>query len=172
MEIIKPHKEKSQIVEKYELPTVIEAAKEMIKLLNTPMGMYNRHYSISHPQVDNKNPRRFFVLNSLVEKIARDESLKENRGQNRVWEIIINPVIVRHSRNTVEEKEGCMTFIDMPMIPVERFYKIEVEYNYLIIGDDGSPIFSERKKSSLKGMMARIFQHEIDHFECKYIYDI
>ena len=54
---------------------------------------------------------------------------------------------------------------------------IKVELNFLefqksIIDKEYKPTLGKRIKLDLSGKIAKIFQHEIDHLNAKYIYDI
>jgi peptide deformylase len=169
MEILKPHNKKSRIVESRDLENIKNLSIEMFNILNTPSGLYNRHWACAHPQVEANDPLRFFVLNSLVEKIRKNDELFKNFDIYDAREIIINPVIIRHSKTTIDSLEGCLTFSDLPMVKKQRWYKVEIEYNYLIMDFNDKPVLSKRKRVNLKGDLARVFQHEIDHLNAIYI---
>lgn len=66
---------------------------------------------------------------------------------------LINPEIVRHSKETVVGTEGCLSIPNL-VGDVERYQAITVQ-------------FQDRQGKSTKikaeGWLARIFQHEIDH---------
>ncbi len=67
--------------------------------------------------------------------------------------IIVNPKIIRYSKEKVSEWEGCLSFYGVRG-SVLRSKSITVEYN----NEKG-----EKKKEEATGFWARIFQHEIDH---------
>ena len=69
--------------------------------------------------------------------------------------ITVNPKISRYSQELVSGAEGCLSIPGF-MGEVERFQEIVVE------GQDrhGKPL-----KLRLRGWVARIFQHEIDHLD-------
>jgi peptide deformylase len=67
--------------------------------------------------------------------------------------VIINPVIVSHSKKRVYDWEGCLSFTDARGL-VPRYAEIVVTY----LDRAG-----EKRKVRLKGFQARVFQHEIDH---------
>ena len=68
---------------------------------------------------------------------------------------MINPKIVAHSDETVKDWEGCLSIPGIRGL-VPRYQKIEVEY----IDRKGNLV-----NQQLTDFVARIFQHEYDHFE-------
>ena len=68
---------------------------------------------------------------------------------------MINPKIVAHSDEIVKDWEGCLSVPGIRGL-VPRYRKIEVEY----IDRNGNLI-----NQHLTDFVARIFQHEYDHFE-------
>jgi peptide deformylase len=77
---------------------------------------------------------------------------------------IINPRVVQVSEKMETDYEGCLSLPDT-MVAVPRFYAIEIR------------ALTEYKKPSkphlvgLKGSVARIVQHEMDHMDGKLIID-
>ena len=123
---------------------MLQEAKVLRSLCFTPVGIKGGGLAVAHPQITDNDPLRFFVM--------------------KTGEIIVNPVITRHTRHTVDSKEGCLTFPDEHDVIVQRYNKCEVEY------EDINNL-GEKIKESLSGIKSKIFQHEIDHFDCKYIYN-
>ena len=68
---------------------------------------------------------------------------------------MINPVITSFSKDSVEYEEGCLS-IPGEYIKLERPFKIHIKFQDLS---------GKYKKWSLKGLEARIVQHEIDHLD-------
>lgn len=68
---------------------------------------------------------------------------------------MINPVMVSKSKTKDTQDEGCLSFPEI-YGPVERFSEVEIEAMDL-----------EGKRFSVKGsgMLARAFQHEMDHLD-------
>jgi len=64
----------------------------------------------------------------------------------------INPEIISGSER-VREQEGCLSFPDLWMY-VERYQDISIEY-YNVAG--------EKVQQEFNGLMARVYQHELDH---------
>ena len=152
---VKPHHKKSRVVTDADMDKVVKAAHILYNLCHTQRGTYHG-LAVAHSQIAAKDPMNFFV--------TADK------------QVIINPVITNHLNYTVDSEEGCLSYPDRPMITVQRWRKIEVEYQELKVqrreGEEGiSFILSEvmAKKLSLKE--AFIFQHEVDHANGKFIYD-
>lgn len=72
-----------------------------------------------------------------------------------------NPKIVRKSREKGAEEEGCLSIPGI-FVPVKRSVAVEVECET----SEG-----ERVRIKAKGLVARIFQHEIDHINGMLITD-
>lgn len=66
----------------------------------------------------------------------------------------INPEIISGTE-TIRDLEGCLSFPDLWMY-VERYKVIKVKY-YNVAG--------ERVEQELTGLMARVFQHELQHLD-------
>ena len=73
----------------------------------------------------------------------------------------VNPKIVRKSAEKSMAEEGCLSIPGI-FIPIKRSVAVEVECET----SEG-----ERVRILAKGLVARIFQHEIDHIEGKLIID-
>lgn len=69
-------------------------------------------------------------------------------------EVYINPTIVWKSEETEVDEEGCLSLVPEVHIPVERAAKVIVK----AVDRRGRPVEVEAE-----GLLARIFQHEIDH---------
>lgn len=68
-------------------------------------------------------------------------------------EIAINPIILKHGKDEEEDFEGCLSFPGQT-IKVKRYKIIDVEYTNL---------GGYKVRKTLKGLSARIFQHELNH---------
>lgn len=144
---VEPHKVRSREVVESDLPRVLEEAHVLFQLCYTYHGLHAGGFAVAHPQIDDKEPLRFFVTAEQ--------------------EIVINPEITNHTSTKVDHKEGCLSFPGLYPIVVQRWNKCEVRYQTLT--PEGK--LSEFTNEPLTGRRARIFQHEIDHFDGKYIYD-
>lgn len=149
---VEPHKVVSRDVEEKDIPKVLEDGEKLWKLAHTPVGIFPAGFAMAHPQINKDDPMRFYATYD--------------------GDIVVNPVITRHSNSEVYDLEGCMSFPNNMPVRKSRWYKIEMEYTELEEQEDGSFKFSDRKKASLKGREARIVQHEIGHFSCEYLYNI
>ena len=143
---VEPHNKVSRLVTDSDLKHVMEEAHIMFNLLHTEYGLCKGGFALAHQQIDKDEPLRFFV--------TADK------------EIIINPVITRHTRHTVDSQEMCLSFPNQPPKIVQRYNKCEGEYYTLV----GSGDLSEKREISLSGLDAKIWQHETDHMECEYIW--
>lgn len=144
---VEPHKKVSRDVTENDLDEMVKEAHILYNLCYTTHGIHHGAFAVAHPQINDKDPMRFFVT---AEK-----------------EIIINPEIIRHTNTTVKSKEGCTSFPGLYPIDVDRWNKCEVRYQTLL--DDGK--ISEIITENLTGRRAKIFQHEIGHMDGHYIFD-
>jgi peptide deformylase len=69
--------------------------------------------------------------------------------------ILINPKITSHSKGKELSEEGCLSF-PQKFIPVNRFETVQIRY----LNETG-----EKCKIKATGLLARAFQHEIDHLD-------
>lgn len=69
--------------------------------------------------------------------------------------VLINPKILKKSRQTEAIEEGCLSFPNV-FLKIKRAKEVEVE---------GLDINGKQIKLKAKGLSARVFQHEIDHLD-------
>jgi len=153
--------------------------------------------ALHHSQVDPDNPLNFFVVGDhLLKKSAlTPEEYKQNKNKFFFDEkVIINPEILE-MKETIERevpereladneqgyeivqkkkdivnkgtnKEGCLSFPHRKEKNYERYYKIKVKYQTV------GGLFGGLKtiKETVTGFKANIFQHEVDHANCKNIF--
>jgi len=141
IKIINPHHTPSREVTEKDYKRVAKAAPQMVELCRTT------GYALAHAQVEDKDPLRFFVTNE--------------------GEIVMNPKITRHLKTSDQFLEGCLSFPGVPHTVVERYRKCEVSGLSL----NADTLEAEPFNSSLSGIEARVYQHEIDHMDGKNIYD-
>ncbi|MBI2003226.1 MAG: peptide deformylase [Candidatus Wildermuthbacteria bacterium] len=67
--------------------------------------------------------------------------------------VCVNPEITQRSKEEETEEEGCLS-IPSVFLPIRRSSRVTVAYQ---------DINGERTQRSVGGLVARIFQHEIDH---------
>ncbi len=164
MEIIKIHYKISKPVKAWkEIKTEAGLMRRFI-VRGRLKGYYNKAFSISHCQV-NEKPYAFFVV--------APECLKEKMF---VDDVIINPEIVECKPykqitdkvkipNIIEYQEPCLSFPFRKPKAVKRYDVIKVKYQ--IHGLLGG---FRTIKAELKGIASEIFQHECDHIQGKNIY--
>jgi peptide deformylase len=70
-------------------------------------------------------------------------------------EIFINPKIIKKSKETIIDEEGCLSFPGL-FLKIKRAKEVEIE----ALNERG-----EKIQVRAEGLPARIFQHEIDHLD-------
>lgn len=148
-----PHALKSRWITAADLPRVLSDGRDLVAMCNLPRGHYSGIAALAHPQIENKDPLRFFVLPTGM--------------------VIINPVIFGHTKVPVFKNEGCMSFPDHPVkMDISRYNKVRVMYQTLQkISEDSDPILSAPVTEDLSSGPAHVFQHEISHLNGVNIYD-
>ena len=68
---------------------------------------------------------------------------------------LVNPKILKKSRETEKDEEGCLSFPGI-FLKIKRAKEIEIE---------SLDINGEKIKMKAQGLLARVFQHEIDHLD-------
>lgn len=144
---VQPHDKVSREVVETDLPILLRDAEILYNLCFMSFGAQTGALAVAHPQIDEEDPMRFFVT--------------------QVGEVVINPEIINHTGHTVDSEEGCLSFPWNPWTIVQRWNKCVVKYQ--TIAEDNT--LTEFKEVNLSGKMAKVFQHEIDHLDGKYIYD-
>ena len=147
--LISHHTVKSREVTEKDLERVIEDGAKMYEAVDKQVGVFRGGLALAHSQITDEDPLCFFVT---VE-----------------GECIVNPKIVNHTKVPCRKEEGCLTFhtAEYGIKTVERYHKCDVEY--YLVEEDGS--LSEKIKEKCSGKRAQIFQHEINHFNGKYIWE-
>ncbi len=69
--------------------------------------------------------------------------------------VLVNPKILKKSKETEINEEGCLSFPNI-FLKIKRAKEIEIE---------GLDINGEKIKMKAQGLLARVFQHEIDHLD-------
>lgn len=141
---------KSRKVLEKDIAEIRKLIPEIHAMCHVPIGFHGKGaMAISHCQVDQKDPMRFFVL--------VDGST------------VINPTIKKCVGKIVRHDEGCMSYVDTThLIGVDRYKKIIVSFTGLANADSE---LEEAECLPLTGDLAYIFQHEVDHMNGKHIYD-
>src|SRR3989344_4939682 len=99
---------------------------------------------LAAPQIGES--KRIIIINSPDEKIKEEKDEKE-------YEVFINPKITSKSRETEIMEEGCLSFPGI-YLNIKRVKAVEVE----AIDASGNQV-----RLRAQGLLARIFQHEMDH---------
>lgn len=123
-----------------EIKNLKSKAKKMAELCCRPHGRKTGAMALAHCQVDKTDPLRFFVM--------KDGS------------IFINPKIIERKGESWS-MEGCMSFPYLDDKKVRRAEQIKVTY---------LDLKGEEVTGEFTGLIAYIFQHEIDHFNGVSIY--
>ena len=153
LRMVKPHSKVSRDVLESDIERVTEEASILYNLCFIPNGLTNGARAMSHPQICSDDPLRFFVT-------AKKE-------------LIINPIVTKNTKTTVDSKEGCASFADRLPIIVQRSNKIEVSFITLMVDPDNKDKFkfSSVLTDKLSGLEAKIFSHELDHLNAIYIFN-
>lgn len=139
-------------------PKYDELINEMLKILSKES---DRSAGLSAPQIG--------VLERVV--ICRRTDLEPDKMTSKpkdiLWEVMINPILKKISKETSKNWEGCLSVNDGDLFgKVERPVDIEVEFY---------DIFRKKKKLNASKFFSHVVQHEIDHLNgvlfLKYISD-
>ncbi len=112
--------------------------KELIKKMRTAMKEYNG-IGLSANQIGVQ--KRIFVA-----------QVPDNNGRHKFY-AILNPEITKVSKEKKAMEEGCLSVPEQFGL-VERPYRVSLE---------GYNIQGKKVKIKAWGLLARVFQHEIDH---------
>ena len=69
--------------------------------------------------------------------------------------VLVNPKILKKSKEIEMGEEGCLSFPDI-FLKIKRAQKIEI---------DGLDINGKKIRIKAQGLLARVFQHDIDHLD-------
>ncbi len=118
---------------------------------------------IEAPGVGLAAPQVAISQRLAVIRLQDDEKSKEEFGDlaGKLF-VVVNPEIIKTSKETVEGVEGCLS-IPGYLGTVDRFEKITIES----LDRHGKP-----QRIKAEGWLARVFQHEIDHLDGRLYIDI
>lgn len=128
--------------------------QKIIKEMKEALHSQSDGVAIAAPQIGYS--LRIFVVIGKVEELAKkdtDEGVKEDEEKNDL--VFINPVIKKISKEKKDVEEGCLS-VRYLYGKVKRSKKATVE----AYDENGNKF--ERGGS---GLLAQIFQHEIDHLD-------
>lgn len=94
---------------------------------------------------------------------AEDEKDREEYGEHagKIF-VLANPKIIKNSRDTVSGVEGCLS--------IPGFYGEVDRYESVVV--TAQDRYGKEFRVKVKGWLARIFQHEIDHLDGRLYTDI
>lgn len=135
-----PHATLRAIAKEVPLPKIISPEiQNIIKKMKSALASQDDGVAIAAPQID--VPLRIFVVSKKAIPKAIDDM------------VFINPNIIRIGKKKEEMSEGCLS-VRWKYGMVKRAQTATVKaYN-----DDGNEFVM-----SAKGLLAQIFQHEVDH---------
>lgn len=147
-----PHSKQSRWVTDKDLARVMADGKDLVAMCNIPRGKYSGISALSHSEIDDVDPLRFFVLpNGMV---------------------VINPIIVDHSEHPIFKDEGCMAHPESDTKKnVRRYNKVTVMYQTLAKDKNSElPVMSSVVTEKLSGGPSHVFQHECEHLNGKDVF--
>ena len=119
---------------------------QVIENMQTELLSQEDGVAIAAPQIG-ESIRMFIISRKVFNMTKKYAHLQGNDI------ICINPVITKLSKEKKEMEEGCLS-VRYLYGKVKRAYKASIEYT----NEKG-----EKKTMSSSGLLAQIFQHEIDH---------
>lgn len=125
----------------------------LLKDLTEALATRSDGVGISAPQIA-VNKRIFVVSGRVFDKDWMTDKTKVPNPKF-VDEYFINPVILKVSKKLAIAEEGCLSIPETYGM-VKRPHGVSIEY----VNEKG-----ERKTKRATGLLARIFQHEIDHLD-------
>jgi peptide deformylase len=148
---------------------IIKYPNEMLKTTCEPISFDNSDeaWDIGVKLIDERNEhkaagvaapqiglnKRIFVVGDNFVSFGRKNTLQANTICNPSWESI--------DKITYVDMEGCLSFPSL-WIPVTRYNRIRVTYQ---------DIAGRHFEHELRGLEARVFQHESDHLDGKTFVD-
>lgn len=137
----------ARAVTQEDIPRLIEESQVLGELCHTEHGVYSGANAVAHNQIDHTDPLRFFVANS--------------------GEVIINPVIINHTKAPVDSIEACTSFPENPPVKVSRYHKITARFQQLNL----DRTLTEPLEVEFSGAEAKVMQHEVAHLNGHSVYD-
>ncbi len=125
-----------------------ERIKSIIADMKAVLAKTNDGIAIAAPQIN--EPLRIFVVNGKLLKQA-DKTYKGGSEDM----VFINPEIVKTSRDKKEVEEGCLS-VRWLYGKVRRATRVTLK----ALDENG-----ETTERGASGLLAQIFQHEVDHLE-------
>jgi peptide deformylase len=134
--------------EEFGSPTLVQLVEDMKKMLDPQEDAYSVGVALAAPQIG-VSKRIFIVRYDRTDRAGR----RSDTPPPAEVGVFINPTIIRSSRRRVEMDEGCLSVRNV-YGKVLRHERVTVRAQ-----DEYGKVF-ERGGG---GLLAEIFQHEIDH---------
>ncbi|HEY4501645.1 MAG TPA: peptide deformylase [Candidatus Paceibacterota bacterium] len=125
------------------------ALAKILKKMHAALAPEAYGVAIAAPQVG-ESLRIFVVAGRVFMEPQEDEEAKQKVPANRVY---INPEITRTSRKKLDESEGCLSVRHIYGV-VARHEKVTLR----ALNEKGELVVE-----NAAGLLAQIFQHEVDH---------
>ena len=131
----------------------------VLKEVSTPLSKEDDLSFIANMKKVLASTRHGVGLSANQIGITKNVAVLRTDMEYNIFKVLINPVIVEHSDETVTGEEGCLSYPGV-IRKIDRYLKIKVKYK------------NEQFRSveaEFSGFAARVVQHEIDHLfgECK-----
>ena len=128
---------------------------------------------LSQDLLDTANNNYGLCLGLAANQIDRTERAFAFRDAGGAFVVVFNPSVIAAKGGVRRMPESCMSRVDakgnlMKPIEVRRPKEIKVSALQLMPKRSEGPIF-RRQEFWLKGLIARVFQHELDHLNGKVI---
>lgn len=99
----------------------------------------------------------------IVVRLPDDEESRKEYGDDAgVLYVLVNPKIIKTSKNMVDGIEACLS--------IPGYYGEVDRYEMVVI--TGQDRYGKDTRIKAKGWLARVFQHEIDHLDGQLFIDI
>ncbi len=126
--------------------------KKLLKDLSVSLNSREDGVGLSAPQLGIN--KRVFVVSG---KVFDADWIKDKASKDKKYvdEYFINPIVIKKSKKLSTAEEGCLS-IPNTYGMVKRPLNVTIEYTT----EAGA-----KKRRGAGGLLARIFQHEIDHLD-------
>lgn len=145
----------------WDLPRVLCDSLKIKWAMFKPLpGKWPNASSISHCQIEEKDPLRFFVLGNGWH-LFENRPVRLSRYFGFPWvRTIMNPEIIGHGQALFHNREGCFSYQDKTR-KIKRFETIWLRF-WTFLGP---------RTKKLQMYRAAMVQHELDHMDSISIHD-
>jgi peptide deformylase len=134
--------------------SITPAIRKIVARMEATLAKTENGIGLAAPQIG-ENVRIFIIL---PERIRQEEDLWQVEDMPRAF---INPELKGFSRDTLKDTEGCLS------LP-EQWFGFERPKKVTVTATD---LARNKIKIHAKGLLARVFQHEVDHLNGVLIVD-